>query len=77
VHDYHRGLMLVPYDPIMVELVEGPIFTSNPAEFAYADMSYIMLIEVRLIDPEDAGGSFKLPVFRKARPKQAYGALGL
>jgi uncharacterized protein len=46
VHDYHRGLMLVPYDTIMVELDERPIFMSNPADFVYADMSYIMPVEI-------------------------------
>jgi uncharacterized OB-fold protein len=46
VQDYHRGLMLVPYNTIMVELDEGPIFMSNPADFVYADMSYIMPVEI-------------------------------
>ena len=66
VQDYYRGVMSVPYDTIMVELAEGPIFMSNPADFAYDDITFEMPVEVTFIDAEDAAGAFKLPVFRKA-----------
>ena len=66
VQDYYRGVMSVPYDTIMVELAEGPIFMSNPADFAYDDITFEMPVEVIFIDAEDAAGAFILPVFRKA-----------
>jgi uncharacterized protein len=66
VQDYYRGMMPVPYDTIMVELVEGPIMMSNPADFAYDDIALDMPVSVTFIDAEDAAGAFKLPVFRKA-----------
>ncbi len=65
VQDYYRGMIPVPYDNIMVELDEGPIFMSNPADFTYDDITFNMPVEVTYIDAEDAGGAFKLPVFRK------------
>lgn len=65
VQDYYRGVMPVPYDSIMVELAEGPIFMSNPADFAYDDIIFKMAVELTFIDAEDAAGAFKLPVFRK------------
>ena len=66
VQDYYRGVMSVPYDTIMVELAEGPIFMSNPADFAYDDITFEMPVEVTFIDAEDAAGALKLPVFLKA-----------
>ncbi len=66
VQDYYRGMMPVPYDTIMVELDEGPIFMSNPADFDHDDITINMPVVVSFIDAEDAGGAFKLPVFRKA-----------
>jgi uncharacterized OB-fold protein len=66
VQDYYRGMMPVPYDTIMVELAEGPIFMSNPADFSYEDIAFNMPVEVTFIDAEDSVGAFKLPVFRKA-----------
>ena len=66
VQDYYRGVMPVPYDTIMVELAEGPIFISNPADFTYDDISFEMPVELTFVDAEDAAGPFRLPVFRKA-----------
>ena len=66
VQDYYRGVMPVPYDTIMVELAEGPIFMSNPDGFACDDSAFEMPVEATFIDAEDAAGAFKLPVFRKA-----------
>ena len=66
VQDYYRGMMPVPYDTIMVELAEGPIMMSNPADFTYDDMSLNMQVTVSFIDAEDAAGAFKLPVFKVA-----------
>ena len=64
--DYYRGMMPVPYDTIMVELDEGPIFISNPADFATDDITFEMPVTVTFIDAEDQAGPFKLPVFDKA-----------
>jgi uncharacterized protein len=65
VQDYYRAMMLVPYDTIMVELDEGPIFMSNPAGFSYDDIALNMPVAVTYIDAEDGAGAFKLPVFKK------------
>jgi uncharacterized OB-fold protein len=66
VQDYYRGVMPVPYDTIMVELEEGPIFLSNPADFSYDEISADMPVTVTFIDAEDKAGRFRLPLFRKA-----------
>ena len=37
-HDYYRGMLPVPYDTILVELAEGPLFISNPSGFGREDI---------------------------------------
>ena len=64
--DYYRGMMPVPYDTILVELAEGPLFVSNPAEFGREDIRFEMPVQVEFIACEDSAGPFQLPVFRKA-----------
>ena len=64
--DYYRGIIPVPYDTILVELAEGPLFISNPAGFGRKDIVFGMPVEVTFIDCADSAGSFRLPVFRKA-----------
>ena len=64
--DYYRGVMPVPYDTILVELAEGPLFISNPDGFTCADIAFQFPVKVSFIDCEDSAGAFKLPVFRKA-----------
>lgn len=64
--DYYRGMMPVPYDTLLVELAEGPLFISNPADFGHADIVPDMPVAVTFIDAEDSAGPFRLPVFRKA-----------
>ncbi len=64
--DYYRGMIPVPYDTILVELTEGPMFISNPADFTREDIAFEMPVTVTFIDCEDSAGRFKLPVFRKA-----------
>ena len=66
VQEYYRGMMPVPYDNIMVELDEGPMFISNPADFSYDDITLNMPVAVTFIDAEDGAGAFRLPVFKKA-----------
>ena len=62
--DYYRGMLPTPWDTIVVELEEGPLFLSNPAGFTNAEAEFGMPVNVCFIDCEDGNGAFKLPVFR-------------
>lgn len=64
--DYYRGLLPLPWDTILVELEEGPLFISNPHGFAREEMAVGMPVEVAFISCEDQAGAFMLPVFRRA-----------
>ncbi len=64
--DYYRGLLPLPWDTILVELEEGPLFIANPHGFAREEMTVGMPVEVTFIPCEDQAGTFMLPVFRKA-----------
>ena len=66
VRDYYRGIMQVPYDTILVELAEGPLFIANPQGFGEEDCVPGLAVEVRFIAAEDSAGAFSLPVFAKA-----------
>lgn len=61
--DYYRGTLALPYDTILVELEEGPLFISNPHGFGRADLAPDLPVRVRFIDAEDSSGAFRLPVF--------------
>ena len=63
--DYYRGALPVPYDTILVELEEGPLFISNPQGFGNADLVPHMPVQVAFIDAEDSAGAFRLPVFER------------
>jgi uncharacterized protein len=63
--DYYRGVLRVPYDTILVELEEGPLFLSNPHGFGRDDLSADMPVKVTFIDAEDSAGAFRLPVFER------------
>lgn len=63
--DYYRGLLPVPYDTILVELEEGPLFISNPHGFGWRDLAPDMPVRVTFIEAEDSAGSFRLPVFER------------
>jgi uncharacterized OB-fold protein len=56
----------VPWDTIVVELEEGPLFISNPAGFSGADVTMGMGVQVAFVDCEDGAGAFRLPVFERA-----------
>jgi hypothetical protein len=56
----------VPWDAILVELEEGPLFISNPAGFGVEDIEANMAVRVAFIDCVDDAGPFRLPVFEKA-----------
>jgi uncharacterized OB-fold protein len=57
--------MPVPYDTILVELEEGPLFVSNPQGFANDDVTAGMPVRVAFIECEDSAGIFRLPVFER------------
>lgn len=64
-HDYYRGALPIPYDTILVELAEGPLFISNPHGFGYDDFIFEMPVKLAFLDAEDPAGPFRLPVFAK------------
>ena len=61
--DYYRGTLPLPWDTILVELEEGPLFLSNPKGFSASDMTVDMPVAVDFIQCEDSAGTFSLPVF--------------
>jgi uncharacterized OB-fold protein len=63
-YPYHRELPL-PWDTILVELEEGPLFVSNPLGFTRDDMEPMMPVSVDFLECEDDAGPFLLPVFRR------------
>ena len=63
--DYYQGVLPMPWDVILVELEEGPLFISNPKGFAYADVRSGMAVKLAFIACEDRAGSFNLPVFER------------
>jgi uncharacterized OB-fold protein len=65
-YDYYRGALPIPYETILVELEEGPLFTSNPVELTWRDITFNMPVKLTFLSCEDAAGPFQLPVFAKA-----------
>lgn len=63
--DYYGGVLPLPWDTILVELEEGPLFISNPLGFAVGDVTPQMKVSVAFLDCEDKAGPFRAPVFRK------------
>jgi uncharacterized protein len=63
--DYYRGTLPVPYDTILVELEEGPLFVSNPQGFGWQDLAADMPVKLAFVEAEDSAGPFKLPVFER------------
>jgi len=61
--DYYRGILPIPWDTIVVELDEGPLFISNPEGFSNQSAKFGEPVTVKFIDCEDENGQFKLPVF--------------
>jgi hypothetical protein len=56
----------VPWDSILVELDEGPLFISNPSGFTNDEVVQEMRVRATFIDAEDDAGPFRIPVFAKA-----------
>ena len=55
----------VPWDTILVELDEGPLFISNPQGFTNEELAQGTRVRVAFLDCEDDTGTFRLPVFEK------------
>jgi uncharacterized OB-fold protein len=64
--DYYKGVLPIPWDAIVVELDEGPLFMSNPKGFKFVDVTFGMPVKVAFLDCEDEAGEFRLPVFERA-----------
>jgi uncharacterized OB-fold protein len=64
--DYYAGALPIPWDAILVELDEGPLFISNPVDFTWATVDVGMPVTLSFLDCEDDAGEFRLPVFRRA-----------
>lgn len=64
--DYYDCILPIPWETILVELDEGPLFISNPLGFTWQDIEFNMPVKLTLIDCEDATGNFSLPVFVRA-----------
>lgn len=56
----------VPWDTILVELEEGPLFISDPKGFSNSQITPEMAVKVAFIDCKDDAGEFQLPVFERA-----------
>lgn len=65
-YDYYGGMLPVPYDTILVELEEGPLFISDPAGFSAREGSVGTSVKLAFLACEDSAGPFRLPVFEKA-----------
>lgn len=61
--DYYQGVLPIPWDTILVELEEGPLFISNPKGFSWPDIRPQMPVRVAFIDAQDNAGFYRLPVF--------------
>lgn len=64
--DYYRGALPIPWDTILVELEDGPLFISNPQGFGWRDIVPDMPVKVAFLYAEDKAGAYRLPVFERA-----------
>ena len=64
--DYYNGVLPIPWDTILVELEEGPLFISNPKGFSWKEIAPNMPVKLAFITCEDSAGLFQLPVFERA-----------
>jgi uncharacterized OB-fold protein len=62
----YYDVLPLPWQTILVELAEGPLFVSNPLGFRKDDMVLDLPVQVDFIECEDDKGAFLLPVFRKS-----------
>ena len=64
--DYYHGKLPIPWDTILIELDEGPLFLSNPQGFTWRDIAPGMAVKLAFVPCEDNAGLFHLPVFERA-----------
>jgi uncharacterized OB-fold protein len=64
--DYYQGVLAIPWETVVVELDEGPLFVSNPVDFTWRTVAVGMAVTLEFFDCEDEVGEFRLPVFRRA-----------
>lgn len=64
--DYYRGMLPLPWETILVELAEGPLFISNPEGFTLDEARIDMPVHLGFRECEDSAGRFLLPVFHRA-----------
>ena len=64
--NYYTGVLPVPWDCIVVELEEGPLFISNPHGFTARDCASELPVRLAFRQSEDRWGPFNLPVFEQA-----------
>jgi uncharacterized protein len=64
--DYYAGVLPIPWETILVELEEGPLFISNPIDLSWSNLQFNMPVKLSFLDCEDRAGSFRLPVFGRA-----------
>jgi hypothetical protein len=67
-HDYFGGILPMPWDTIVVELAEGPLFLSNPIRFTCNNASPDLPVMVQFMTCRDRAGEFRLPVFAPQKP---------
>ncbi len=61
--DYYRGVLPIPWDTILVELAEGPLFIGNPHGVTWHECALGLPVRLKFIPCEDSAGGFSLPVF--------------
>lgn len=64
-YDYYGGTLAIPYETILVELSDGPLFVSNPSGFSAVGAAIGTPVKLAFLACEDSRGSFLLPVFEK------------
>jgi len=64
-HDYYKGVFPIPYETILVELEEGPLFISNPVGLTWGDMEMGIPMKLAFLSCRDSHGLFQLPVFER------------
>jgi uncharacterized OB-fold protein len=62
-HQRYYPELAVPWETILVELTEGPLFVSNPRGFTHADAVPGQAVRVEFLECHDENGPFSLPVF--------------
>jgi uncharacterized OB-fold protein len=64
---YYPAVLPVPWETILVELDEGPVFISNPVGFSIGDGCVGARVEVCFLKCIDDAGEFSLPAFQLSK----------